>query len=275
VRRYGRGMRFAVNVPNFGDLADPRLMVELAVSAESAGWDGFFVWDHIVYGDGMPVADPWVQLAAIAQATERITIGPMVTPVPRRRPWVLARQVTTVDRLSGGRLVLGVGTGYPPDVEFGTFGEPTGDRDRADLLDEGLAVMRGMWSGEPFGYSGAHHRVRSTTFAPRPDRQVPIWVAGMWPNRRPFRRAAHFHGVYPIAADFHLLSPDEVAEIVAYVGRHRTGTERYDVTSGGPPLSPTEVAAYEDAGVTWFQIGPDFGESADEIRDWVGEGPPR
>src|SRR5690606_38855182 len=114
-------MRFAVNLPNFGTFSNPRFMVDLGRIAEEAGWDGFFVWDHIVVGDGMPVADPWVLLGAVAGETERILIGTMVTPVPRRRPWVLARQATTIDHLSDGRLVLGVGIGFPPDIEFGTF----------------------------------------------------------------------------------------------------------------------------------------------------------
>lgn len=268
-------MNFAVNLPNFGSFSDPALMVDLARSAEEAGWDGFFVWDHIVVGDGMPVADPWVLLGAIAGATERIVIGATVTPVPRRRPWVLARQVTTVHQLSGGRLVLGVGLGFPPDVEFGTFGEPVDERDRADMLDEGLEVLRGMWSGEPFSFDGSHYQVRENTFAPTPvDGTVPIWVAGMWPNRRPFRRAAGYDGVFPIATDMHPLTPGEVGEIVDYVRRHRRSESAFDVTVGGPPLSPTEVDEYRDAGVTWYQVGPDpRGETPDETRRWIAAGP--
>jgi alkanesulfonate monooxygenase SsuD/methylene tetrahydromethanopterin reductase-like flavin-dependent oxidoreductase (luciferase family) len=270
-------VRFAINLPNFGDLADPRLIVELAVAAEAAGWDGFFLWDHIVIGDGIAVCDPWVALAAVAQATDHTVIGPMVTPLPRRRPWVLARQAATLDHLSGGRLILGVGIGYPPDVEFGTFGEPEGDRDRAELLDEGLEVIHGMWSGEPFAYDGTHHHVRRTVFAPGPvGERIPIWVAGMWPNRRPFRRAAHYDGVCPIAADMHTLSPAEVAQVVDYVGAHRTATTPYDVIVGGPIPSAGEVAEYGAAGVTWYQVGPDpAGESVAAIREMVAEGPPR
>jgi alkanesulfonate monooxygenase SsuD/methylene tetrahydromethanopterin reductase-like flavin-dependent oxidoreductase (luciferase family) len=270
-------VRFAVNLPNFGELADPALIVELAVAAEDAGWDGFFMWDHIVVGDGMPVADPWVLLAAVAQATKRIALGPMVTPVPRRRPWVLSRQATTLDHLSGGRLILGVGLGFPPDEEFGTFGEPTDDGVRAELLDEGLEILRGMWSGEPFAFDGIHNQVRRATFAPTPVQQhLPVWVAGMWPNRRPFRRAARHDGVFPIAADMHMLSPDEVAEIVAYVDRSRPAEAPFDVVIGGPHPTPGEVSAYQMAGVTWYLVGsaPD-GETAAEIRAWVGGGPPR
>lgn len=269
-------MRFAVNLPNFGSFSDPRFMVDLAGAAEEAGWDGFFVWDHIVIGDGVPVADPWVLLGAIATATDRMTIGPMVTPVPRRRPWVLARQTTTLDHLSSGRLVLGVGTGYPPGVEFGTFGEPVGDRERADLLDEGLQVIGGVWSGEPFSFEGEHFRVSQTTFQPKPvNGSIPIWVAGMWPNRRPFRRAADYDGVFPIAADMHPLRPDEVSQIVGYVTQHRRSGKPFDVTVGGPPLSKSEVDDYRNAGVTWYQVGPDpRGESPQQTRAWIAAGPP-
>ncbi len=269
-------MRFAVNLPNFGSFSDPQLMLELGTIADEVGWDGFFIWDHIVIGDGVPVADPWVLLGALAAATDRIVIGTMVTPVPRRRPWVLARQVTTVDQMSGGRLVLGVGIGFPPDIEFGTFGEPVDDRERGDLLDEGLLVMRGMWSGEPFSFEGTSFRVEETTFAPRPETgTIPIWVAGMWPNRRPFRRAATYDGVFPIAADMHQLTPEEVSQIVDYVRSQRRVDGLFDITIGGPPLSSKEMDAYSSAGVTWYQVGPDpRGESPEETRSWIAAGPP-
>ncbi|HSJ33876.1 MAG TPA: LLM class flavin-dependent oxidoreductase [Acidimicrobiia bacterium] len=269
-------MRFAVNLPNFGTFSDPQFMVDLSRIAEEAGWDGFFVWDHIVVGDGMPVADPWVLLGAVAGETERILIGTMVTPVPRRRPWVLARQATTVDHLSNGRLVLGVGIGFPPDIEFGTFDEPVEARRRADMLDEGLAVMQGIWRGKPFSFAGRHYRVAERIFAPEPVGAVPIWVAGMWPNRRPFRRAAAYDGVFPMAEDMHPLTPSEVAEIVVYVRRHRADDGPFDVTIGGPPLSPGELEEYRAAGVTWYQVGPDpRGESPEETRGWIAAGPPR
>ncbi|MGB5187075.1 MAG: LLM class flavin-dependent oxidoreductase, partial [Acidimicrobiia bacterium] len=122
-------MKYAFNIPNFGSYADAAAVADLAAVAEQSGWDGFVVWDHIVIADGMPVGDPWVILTAVAMKTERIMIGPMVTPLPRRRPWVVARQTVTLDHLSGGRLVLGVGIGVPPEEEFGTFGEPTSVRE--------------------------------------------------------------------------------------------------------------------------------------------------
>ena len=262
-------MRFAINLPNFGDLADPRVVVELAIAAESCGWDGFFIWDHIVVADAMPVGDPWVQLAAVAQATDRIVIGPMVTPVPRRRPWVLARQAVSLDHLSGGRLILGVGLGFPPVEEFGTFGEPTDPHHRASLLDEGLEVIVGMWSGEPFEYRGNHFTVVETSFAPSPIQRprIPIWVAGMWPNRAPFRRAGRFDGVFPIAADGAALDPAVIAEIVGLTGR-----DDLDVTVGGGP--DADLEALEAAGVTWYQVGPYPGAGLEDVRGMVEAGPP-
>src|SRR2546429_8047844 len=137
-----------VAVPNFGD--EPTGLIELGVAAEAAGFDGSFLWDHIVFsnsGDGPPIIDPWLVLAVVAARTSRIKLGTMITPVPRRRPWQLARQTTTLDRLSGGRLILGVGIGSPPYGDFGIFHEPTRDRDRAHLLDEGLAGLGGPWGG--------------------------------------------------------------------------------------------------------------------------------
>jgi alkanesulfonate monooxygenase SsuD/methylene tetrahydromethanopterin reductase-like flavin-dependent oxidoreductase (luciferase family) len=266
-------MQFAVNLPNFAEYADPAVIVEMAVSAERSGWDGLFIWDHIVIADGLPVADPWTVLAAVAQATKRLFIGTMVTPLPRRHPWVLARQVTTLDRLSGGRVILGVGIGHPPDREYGTFGEPTDERTRADMLDEGLEVLKGMWSGKPFEFTGRHYRVRRTRFAPVPHR-IPIWVAGTWPNHRPFRRAARHDGMFPITTDLAPLSPEEVADCVEYVRRHRTTMDGYDITVSGPPRAD-DVVAYAGVGVTWYQVGPGFGETVDSTREWIGAGPPR
>jgi alkanesulfonate monooxygenase SsuD/methylene tetrahydromethanopterin reductase-like flavin-dependent oxidoreductase (luciferase family) len=266
-------MRFGLTVPNFGDLSDPVLMVELATQAEAVGWDGFFVWDHIVVADGMAVADPWVQLAAVGQATDHIVIGPLVTPLPRRRPWVVARQAETLNRLSGGRLVLGVGIGFPPQEEFGTFGEPTDPRTRAEMLDEGLEVLAGMWSGVPFSFEGAHMRVEETTFAPVPRPAIPVWVAGTWPNRAPFRRAARHDGVFPLAADMSTPTPATLSEIVAYLRQHRPVDDSFEVVV---MLSPdSDVDAYRDAGATWSLVPPSTGMTPSALRTMIAGGPPR
>src|SRR3954468_19670952 len=148
-------MQFAINTPNFGSFADVRLLAELAREAEDAGWDGFFVWDHIGGSSlqAIPMADPWVALTAMAMATSRVKLGPIVTPLPRRRPWKLARESVTLDHLSQGRLILGVGLGDPVATEFGSFGDETDPRRPAAMLDEGLEVLTGLWRGEPFSFS--------------------------------------------------------------------------------------------------------------------------
>ena len=180
------GMQRGVAIPCFG--TDPAALIRLGVAAEAAGFDGFFVWDHIVFsntGDGPPILDPWVVLAAVASRTERIRLGTMITPVPRRRPWQLARQTATLDVLSGGRMILGVGIGSPAYGDFGIFGEPTGERDRAELLDEGLAVLAGLWTGEKFSYRGRHFSVDPVRFTPTPVQRprIPVWVGGVLPAR--------------------------------------------------------------------------------------------
>jgi alkanesulfonate monooxygenase SsuD/methylene tetrahydromethanopterin reductase-like flavin-dependent oxidoreductase (luciferase family) len=182
-----QGVRFGLSFPNFGTYAEASTLVELAVTADDAGWDGFFVWDHIVVADGVPVADPWVLLGAIGQATRSIRIGSMVTALPRHRPWVVARQAVTIDRLTGGRMILGVGLGYPPDPEFSTFGDPTDARERAGILDEALTIVTGVWSGEPFSFVGEHFQVKRNRFRPGPvqEPRIPIWVAGICPTSAP------------------------------------------------------------------------------------------
>ena len=269
-------VRFGISVPNFGDLANPGVLVDLAVRAEPAGWDGFFVWDHIVIGDGVAVGDPWVQLSAIAQATERILLGPMVTPLPRRRPWVVARQAATLDHLSGGRLILGVGIGYPPETEFATFGEPTGDRVRADMLDEGLSILNGMWSGSAFSHTGDHYTVAETRFAPKPMQQprIPIWVAAEWPNRRPLRRAARFDGAFPVKMDLSDWTPDEVAALTTMMRADRGDVSGFEIVVGGSFEAGRALAdSYGEAGATWYLASPDPDGTTDDLMATVAEGP--
>ena len=174
-------MRYGISIPNFGDWADPRTMVGLARDAEAAGWDGFFLWDHIRFtATPVPVQDPWVLLSAIAAHTERLILGPMVTPLPRRRPWVVARQAVSLDHLSNGRVLLGIGIGEPVDLEYAAFGEDPDRKVRAEKLDEALAIIAGLWSGEEFSFTGVHYRLEPMRFAPRPVQQprIPIIVAG-------------------------------------------------------------------------------------------------
>jgi alkanesulfonate monooxygenase SsuD/methylene tetrahydromethanopterin reductase-like flavin-dependent oxidoreductase (luciferase family) len=275
-------VRFAVDLPPFGDFADPAAVLDLAVAAEAAGWDAFFLWDHVARADtALPVADAWIDLAAVAAATTRIRIGPMVTPLARRRPWVVARQTVTLDRLSAGRLILGVGLGNDRGRELSTFGEETDPRARARLLDESLDVLTALWAGEPTTYAGERLRVDGARFLPTPLQRprIPIWVGGEWPNRAPLRRAARYDGVFPVGVD--RLTPDDVADLVAYVRAHRApDAGPFDVVVSGRggahhDGSPADLAALAAAGVTWWveSLQPD--DAPADARALVAAGPPR
>lgn len=273
-------IKCAINVPNFGEYADPRLTAELARAAEAAGWDGFFVWDHInaVVGQGTPMADPWVLLTTIALATERVRIGTMVTPIPRRRPWKLARETVTIDQLSGGRLILGVGLGFPPAAEFAALGEEPDGRQRAEKLDEGLEVLAGLWSGETFSYAGTHYALSDVQFLPTPIQQprIPVWVAQMYPHRAPLRRAARWDGLVPMHETDMFPTPAQVDEMVSLALSYRTHDEPFDVNV--PVMLPQDrsgtqqlVRDFEAAGATWLQVGA---WSIDELRAQIDAGPP-
>ena len=262
-------MQHAVNLPILGEYSDPRALVDLARDAEAAGWDAVFVWDALLFSAQLqpPIADPYLTLAAIATHTDRVRIGTMVAQLARRRPWKVAREVATLDRLSSGRLILGVGLGFDGQAEFAQFGEDPAARVRAAKLDEALDIVVGLCSGTPFCYHGTYYQIAETTFLPTPIQQprVPIWVAGYWPNRRPFRRAARWDGVCPAEielrgpGDFSILpiSPATAATIGAYLRAHRTGDGAFDVVvSRALPEDKGEaaelLAAYAEAGVTWF-----------------------
>ncbi len=192
-------MKFALDLPNLGPFGDARVLADLAQRAESAGWDGFFIWDHVFWrGWAWPHVDPWVALAAVALSTERIRLGTMVTPIPRRRPQKLARETVSIDHLSGGRLILGVGSGGSV-TEFDNMGETEIPRERGARLDEGLEILTRLWSGQPVDYVGEHLKVTGATFLPVPVQlpRIPIWVAGNWPHKKPMRRAARYDGVFP------------------------------------------------------------------------------
>ena len=270
-------MRQGVSVPNFGEFFNPRVVAELAKEAERAGWDGFFTWDHILPWSSAAVADPWITLSAVALSTERIKIGPMVTPLARRRPWKVAREAVTLDHLSGGRLILGVGLGFPPDREFGTFGEETGDRVRAEKLDEALAIVDGMLSGEAFEFSGKHFQVGREVFLPRPVQRprIPVWVAGMWPGRAPFRRAARWDGVFPIDAGTGgaAFSPEALGEVVEEMNKLRGNLDGFEVVA--PLMQGRAAAEYQAAGATWVISGPTLEGGLAELRPRIAAGPPR
>lgn len=270
-------MRSALFLPPFGPLADARLLAAVARDAEDAGWDGVFLWDHVTYRAPVTdVADPWTCLAAMAMTTERVLLGPMVTPVARRRPHVLARQTATLDRLSGGRLVLGVGLGLDGSGrELSAFREQLDDRTRARMLDEALDVLAALWSGERVDHRGTHYDALDVRFLPTPAQRprVPVWVAGRWPNRAPLRRAARWDGYFPID----LGGPDDVAAAVDAVAAERPAAGApgagFDVAVTVPPGS--DPSAWRDAGATWvLHAFGAFDLDLDAVRALACEAPP-
>ena len=274
-------MKYGIDAPHAGEYFHPTALAELAFEAEQAGWDGFFISDSI--GDNILIADPWIALSAIAMRTRRITIGTTVTPLPRRRPWKVARETVTLDHLSDGRLVLGVGIGSPASGEYERFGEDGDIKVRAKKLDESLDIISGLWTGERFEYAGEHFQLQETQFRP-PCLQVPripVWVGGEWPNMAPFRRAAKWDGVYPIRHDETTLTPDNLQSILEYVSKYRTVDAPFDVIAqigiaGDDKYRNLDlVASYEEIGLTWaiFTIRPETRAFEESLRR-VKIGPP-
>lgn len=260
----------------FGPFGDPRVMVELARAADAAGWDGLFIWDHVLWTapENYAVTEPWVTLGAMAQSTERIRLGALVTPLPRRRPWQVARQAVTLDQLSNGRAVLGVGIGGDWFGDYSRFGEPADDRTHGAQLDEALAVVAGLWSGRRSATPVVSTTGSKGSFCPRrcSGRAIDL-VAGVWPGTKPFRRAARYDGVAPISrTDGVPISPDDVRAIRAFVAPLRDPGAPFDVVLSGAPLAPEQYAAFAEAGATWYQDG----FMADDLgRDRAGAHPAR
>jgi alkanesulfonate monooxygenase SsuD/methylene tetrahydromethanopterin reductase-like flavin-dependent oxidoreductase (luciferase family) len=253
-------VRAAVGVPNVGIFAHPRALIRLAVTAEEAGWDGFFLWDHLLYREpDWPVVDPLVAMGAIAARTERLRLGLTMLALPRRNPVQTAKDLATLDVLSNGRLIVGAGIGSLAR-EYEAFGATADARVRADLLDESLDVITALWSGRPVVHHGDNLTVDGVQMLPRPA-QAPrpnIWCGGRWPARRPFRRAARYDGVMPTHQDFGLgttMPPDALAEIVQYVSTHRVSSQPFDVAIEGGTEDGTDrdrPRAYASAGATWW-----------------------
>ena len=266
-------LRSALWLPIFDDLADPVAVARLAAEAEEAGWHGVFVWDNLRWPAPVrQAADPWITLAAIATATERLRLGPMVTPLARRRPYKVAMETATLDRLSGGRLTLGVGLGSDRFAqELSATGEELDDRRRGQMLDESLEILTAAWSGRPVHHRGQHYTVDDFSFLPRPVQRpgVPVWAAGYPGNIKPLRRAARHDGFFPI----NLEHPDQLADIVTAIADLRRGkTTPYDVAVALPPgADPT---GYAKAGATWrlVEFEPET-VSLDQVRGVLRDGP--
>ncbi len=265
---------------------DARTAADLAYEAEQSGWDGFFVWEP-VWG-----VDAWVSLTAAAMRTERIRLGTMITPLSRMRPWKLASETATLDNLCNGRLILSVGLGAI-ETGFTAFGEVTDRKTRAELLDEGLDILTGLWAGQPFRHEGLHYRITPLEFpyhAPPLVQQprIPIWVVGAWPRARSMRRALRYDGLLPVrmseTGEFVDLVPSDVLEMSAFIGANRDQQTPFDIVVEGrtPGDRPSDAAnlvrPWADAGATWW-IEATWGNAAgspplDELRARIRQGPP-
>ena len=277
-------MKYAFDLANFGPYADPRVLADLARRAEDSGWDGFFIWDHVQVSWPDAVGDPTVQLAAIAMATSRIRFGAMVTPLPRRHPWKLAREAATLDNLSGGRLILGIGLGGDWFTELSTFGYPLDDVTRAEMLDEGLAILTGLLSGESFSFAGKHYTIKPTLFMPKPiQSRIPIWIAGTWPRPRPFRRAARYDGVVPMSSNIEKdLRADDIRMIAQFIKENRRGAGHFDIMHAGDTAGKSKreaadiVAPFIEAGATWWNEAPlPWKTTLEDVRTRIAAGPPK
>jgi alkanesulfonate monooxygenase SsuD/methylene tetrahydromethanopterin reductase-like flavin-dependent oxidoreductase (luciferase family) len=277
-RRGGLTVRHGLYVAPFGELADVRALAEVAATAEDSGWDGFFVWDHVMTFDGLAVADPWIALTAVALATERLRLGAMVTPLARRRPWDVARQVAVLDRLTNGRMVFGAGLGGDSRRELTAFGEERDPRARAALLDEALELVVDLWRGEPVTRDGAAFALDDALVRPTPLQQPrpPVWLGCVWPHRRPLVRAARYDGIFPVSHRASLTGGDVRALLEIVAERRVPDAGAFDVVLVNHERpDAARLAELAAAGATWWLQG--FGErpSLADVQDAAAAGPPQ
>ncbi|GAA5028291.1 LLM class flavin-dependent oxidoreductase [Actinopolymorpha pittospori] len=272
-------MRFSVTTGAAGPGLDPAGLAELAALAEDAGWDAFLLEDYLVYQGQVdtPTYDPWISLAAMATTTRRIRLGTTVTPLPRRRPWKLASEAVSLDHLSGA--ILGVGSGDAGDPGVAAVGEATEPRVLAERLDEGLAILAGLWSGQEVHHEGAHYRVDGLRLAATPVQRprIPIWVGGnllvpsvrrriaRWDGCCAYKRLANGVGV--------AITPEDVRGILALVAQERGTAEGFDVKVSGTD-DPAEIAGLAEAGATWWGRWIEPGDPG-RVREIIVSGPPR
>jgi len=281
-------MQYGLALANAGACADPRILAELAELAETAGWDAIFVEDYITHhaARDIPTCDPWIALAAMAPRTERMRLGVSVVPLPRRRPWKVAREAVALDQLSSGRLILGVGLGDGNDISFSGVGEITHARQRAEMLDEALDIIVGLWGGQLFSYDGKHYQVRDLTFLPTPVQQprIPIWIGGGWPLKGPTRRAAHWDGScmyrHSYGESWRDWTPADLRAFKADIAQWRDVAAPFDIAVGGR-MRGTDwaqeralIGSLAEAGATWWVEYVAVGELA-AMREGVARGPLR
>ena len=272
-------MHYGFIVPKGG----PRIVADLAREAEEAGWDGVFYFDGIYVGEGMEIYDPWVVMAAMAMMTERVCLGAILTPPARRRPWKLARETATLDHLSDGRLVLPVGLGALDDGGFGKVGEPTDRKTRAELLDESLEILTGLWSGKPFSYDGEHYRLEEMTFLPPPVQRprIPIWVVGAWPSKKSMNRALRYDGLLAYTTRGEV-APEDIRGMKDYVEENCGLGIAFDIVWEGqtpgddPGRAASMVRPFAEAGATWWIESPwSPPNEPEDLRRRIEAGPPR
>jgi alkanesulfonate monooxygenase SsuD/methylene tetrahydromethanopterin reductase-like flavin-dependent oxidoreductase (luciferase family) len=251
-------MHYGIVTANLGEYADPRVVVRVAQVAEEAGWEAFFVWDHMGFVWGSASSDPWINLSAVAVSTGRLKLGTAITPLARRRPQVVANALGSLDLLSGGRMIFGAGLGGVTE-EFTAFGEPGAAKERAAMLDEGLAVLDRLWSGEMVTHHGQHYDIENVSLAPLPLQRprIPIWIGGE--SAPALRRAARWDGwlaptTSPDGTPIMDKNPGRIAEMVAEIRRRRTTNTPFEVAVDGysEPGDPTLPRAYQAAGATWW-----------------------
>jgi alkanesulfonate monooxygenase SsuD/methylene tetrahydromethanopterin reductase-like flavin-dependent oxidoreductase (luciferase family) len=287
-------MKYGIYLPTFTPFGRPQIIAQLALEAEQAGWDGVFIWDDIAGFNAADMADPWISLAAAAVLTQHVRLGALITPLARRRPWKLARETASLDHLSGGRLVVGVGVGGGSE-QYDDLGEEPDQRTRAEMTDEGLQILTGLWSGETFSYSGRYYQIQSTCFRPPPVQQprIPIWVGGYWPHKRPLRRMARWDGMFPLfpAGDAQEQQERLQQTVAAVMNLRRAALpdaeERpFDVIHGGATSGKNHdqdhayIQGFARAGATWWLewLAPEYNgktRSFEELRQRVLAGPPR
>lgn len=255
-------MKHGLFVPPFGELSNPNVLAAIARRAEDAGFDGVFVWDHIMRPDpSLWVCDTTVALSAIALATSRVAIGPMVTPLVRRRVQKFAREITSLDHVSQGRVIVGLGLGVDTGRELSAFGDPTDQRVRSSIYDESIRVAKALWSGDLVNFAGEHLVADGVRFQPVPVQRPhpPLWAATRTMNRVPLRRAATLNGLFPIE-----LSPEQVGHLRAEIAQMRDSMDDFDIVAIDD--GEVEQQRWLEAGVTWLFHGVSVGEEVSSVN---------